>query len=153
MQSRHININITQPKLPVHRVYGVCVDAARRVSICSLLLYVINLELTVLSAQLRPPPRLTIDKHNTSQDSIDFSVVLSLSCLHARCLAQSVSLRAVFVALGFSRCVLSLPLRVSPILLSKEMSRCVCLRAWLCLFFLMGVQMEGCEVEAHLRRT
>ena len=56
MQSGHININITEPKLPVHRVYGVCVDAARRFFGCSLLLYVINLELTVLSAGLTPPP-------------------------------------------------------------------------------------------------
>ena len=109
MQSGHININITQPKLPVHQIYGVCVDTGRRFFRCSLLLYVINLELTALSAQLTPPPRLTIDKYNTSQDSINFRVILSLSCLHALCLARSVSLRAVFVALGFSRCVLSLP--------------------------------------------
>ena len=134
MQSRHININITQPQLPVHRVYGVRVDAARRFFRCSLLLYVINLELTVLSAWLTPPPRLTIDKYNTSQNSIDFSVVLSLSCLHALCLARSVSWRAVFVALGFSRYVLSLPLRVFPILFFKKMSLCVCPRAWLYLF-------------------
>ena len=52
MQSGHININIIQPKLPVHQVYGVCVDAARRFFRCSLLLYVINLELIVLSAWL-----------------------------------------------------------------------------------------------------
>ena len=58
MQSGHININITQPQLPVHQVYGVYVDAARCFFRCSLLLYVINLELTVLSAWLTPPPPL-----------------------------------------------------------------------------------------------
>lgn len=54
MQSGHINI--TQPKLPVHQIYSVCVDAARRFFRCSLLLHVINLELTVLSVWLTPPP-------------------------------------------------------------------------------------------------
>jgi hypothetical protein len=133
MKSGHININIAKPILFVYRVYGVRVDGARRFFGCSLILCVINAELTVLTAWLTPP-RLTIDKYYTSQDSIDFSVVLSLSCLHALRLVRSVSLQAIFIALGFSRCVLSLPLRVSPVLLSEEMSLCVCLRAWLCLF-------------------
>lgn len=56
MQSEHIDINIAKPILQVYRVCGVCVDAARRFYSCSLLLYVINLELTVLSAWLTAPP-------------------------------------------------------------------------------------------------
>ena len=44
-----------------------------------------------------PPPRLTIDKYNTSQDSIDFRVMLFLSCLRVFCLAQRVSSRAFCV--------------------------------------------------------
>ena len=44
----------------------------------------------MLSAGLTPPPRL-IDKYYISQDSIDFRVILSLSCLGVLCLTQSVS--------------------------------------------------------------
>lgn len=43
------------------------------------------------------PPCLTIDKYNTSQDRIDFRVMLFLSCLRAFCLARSVWSRAFCV--------------------------------------------------------
>ncbi len=79
MQSRSLNINIVPPILQVHQVYGVCVAAACRVSLRSLLLHVFNAKLTMLFAWLIPPPRLTLNKYHISQDSIDFKVVLSMS--------------------------------------------------------------------------
>ena len=61
MQSRSLNINIVPPILQVRQFYGVRVAAARRVSIGSLLLRIINYKLTMLSAWLTaPPPPLNI---------------------------------------------------------------------------------------------
>ena len=56
MQSRSLNINIVPPILQVHQGYGVRVAAACRVSLCSLLLRIINAKLTMLSAWLIPSP-------------------------------------------------------------------------------------------------
>ena len=108
MQSGHTELTSPNRFYGYTESIGVCVAAARRVSLCSLLLRPINAELTVLSAGLTPPPRLTLNKYNTSQDSIDFRVVLSLSCLRAFRLVRIVSPRAFFGASGFVRCMLSL---------------------------------------------
>ena len=59
MQSEHIIL--TSPN--GLDAYTECIDvrvAARCVSICSLLLYVINSKLTMLSARLIPPPPLNL---------------------------------------------------------------------------------------------
>ena len=80
---------------------GVRVAAVRCVSLYSLLLRIINYKLIMPSAGLTPPPPLTLNKYNTSQDGIDFRVVLSLSCLRALRLARSTSSRAFFVAQPF----------------------------------------------------
>ncbi len=109
MPNEHININCTQRILPIHQVYGVCVAAVRCVSLRSSVLRIINAKLTMLSAGLTPPHRLTFNNHYTSQDSIGFKVILSLSCSRAFCLARNASSRAFFVvALGFARCMLAL---------------------------------------------
>ena len=86
MQNRRINVNIAQPNLPGHRVYGVGSNAARCFSGCSLIPRIINTELTMLTAWLTPFLSLTTNKNYVSQDSIDFTDVLSLFRLHAfRC--------------------------------------------------------------------
>lgn len=123
MQSRSLNINIVPPILQVHQGSGVRVAAACRASVCSLLFRIINDELTVLSAWLTPPPpRLTLNKYYISQDSIDFRVVLSMSCLRALRFARSTSSRAFFIALGSIRGMLSLPLFIFSNLISSELS-------------------------------
>ena len=122
MQNGHITL--TSPKGfygYTDSIGGVCVAAVDRFHKCSLFLRPINAELTVLSAWLTPP-HLTFSKYNTSQDSIDFRVVLFLFCLRAFCLARSVSSRAFFVAFGFVRCFLSIPLSISPLLFSCDVS-------------------------------
>ena len=86
MQNRRISANIAQPNLRVHRVYGVGGNAARCISNCSLLPRIINARLTMLTAWLTPLPGLRNNKYYVSQDSIDFRIVLSLSCLRVfRC--------------------------------------------------------------------
>ena len=94
MQNGRIQMNIAQPNGRLHLPYGVRVAAARRFCGVSLFLYPLNPELTMLSARLTPPPRFTFNKHNTSQGSIDFSVMLFWSCLRAFCLARSILSRA-----------------------------------------------------------
>ena len=95
MQNGRIQMNIAQPNGRVHLSYDVRVAAARRFCACSLFSRPINAELTMLSAGLMPPPpRLIYHKFYISQDSIDFRVMLFLSCLRAFCLARSVSSRA-----------------------------------------------------------
>ena len=54
MQNQHIDINIVEPILRGHGVYSVSVNTARRFSICSLILCVINPELKILSARIPP---------------------------------------------------------------------------------------------------
>ena len=56
MQSRCINTNITKATFPASRIDGVRGESVRCSSGCSLMLCVINLELTVLSAWLTAPP-------------------------------------------------------------------------------------------------
>ena len=53
-------MNIAQPNSRLHLSYGVRVAAVGRFGDCSLLLRVSNLELTVLSAWLTPPPPINI---------------------------------------------------------------------------------------------
>ncbi len=60
-----------------------------------------------------PSPRLIINKYYISQDSIAFTVILSLSCPRPFRLARNGSSRAVFVACGFSEAILSLPLSIA----------------------------------------
>ena len=93
MQNGQLNINMAIPA----GAYGACVNVARRLSICSLVLRVINAELTVLTFWLTPPPRLTYKKYYISQNGIDFRGFLSLPRLHALRFARSVSLQAVFL--------------------------------------------------------
>ena len=58
MQSRRIHTNIAQLNLLAPQVYDVRVNAVRCFSGCSLLLRVINSELTGLSTWLTAPPPL-----------------------------------------------------------------------------------------------
>ena len=96
MQSRCINTNITKATFPTPRIEGVCGDSVRCCSGCSFMLCIINSELIVSSAWLTPPPpRLTINKHYISQDSIAIKGVLSLSCL--RVLSRAFLLHSVFL--------------------------------------------------------
>ena len=100
MQSRYFDTNITKATFSASRIEGVCGDNVRCCSGGSLILCVINLELTVSSAWLTaPPPRLTINKYCVSQDSIAFRDVLSLvvparvsSCTRHRVAAFGVAL-------------------------------------------------------------
>ena len=109
MPNGRLRTNIVQPNLLAHQIYDIRGDSARCFSIYSLLSRIINAELTVLTAMLTPPPpRLTKNKYYTSQDSIDFRVVLSLVCLRAFRPARNVSARAIFVALGLPWCILFL---------------------------------------------
>ena len=101
MQSGDIQLTVPNGFYGYTGSIGVGVAAVRCVSLCSLFLRILNAKLTMLCAWLTPPsPRLTFDKYNTSQDSIGFRVVLSLSCLRAFRLARNVSSRAFFVAFG-----------------------------------------------------
>ncbi len=100
MQSRRIHTNIARTTFPTHQPDGVSCF-----SNCSLLSRIIN------------APRLTLTKYYISQDSIAYRFVLSMLCLRALRFARSTSARDFFVAFGFSRCMLSLPFSVSPILL------------------------------------
>ena len=109
MPNGRIYTNIVQPNLLAHQIYDIRGDSVRCFSVYSLLPRIINAELTVLTAWLTPPPRLTNNKYYTSQDSIDFRVVLSLACLRAFHPARNVSARAIFVALGLPWCILFLP--------------------------------------------
>ena len=123
MPSGHITLTSPNEFYSYTESIGVCVAAVGRFRKSSLFLCSINAGLTMLSTRLTPSPRLTIDKYNTSQDSIDFRIVLFLSCLRAFCLAQSVSSRAFFIGpSGFVRCMLSLLLPVCPILFSGGVS-------------------------------
>ena len=115
-KSRHISATIAQTPFPAHQPNDVGADAARGFSGCSLLPRILNAELTVQSAWLTPPPRLTRNKYYISQDSIALRVLLSLACLRAFRLARSVPARAFFVALGFVWCLLYLSIvRAHPI--------------------------------------
>ena len=112
MQSGHITLNIAKQLLRVHRVSGIRCVSGYRLTLC-----VINSELSLLSAGLVAPPRLTFSKYYPSQDSIDFSVFLSLSCLRAFRRIRIAASRAIFVASGFVRCILSLLTQQSRVLL------------------------------------
>ena len=146
MQNGHVKLTSPNRFYGYTESIGVRVVAVRCVSIGSLLLRPINAKLTMLSAELTPL-RLTLNKYNTSQDGIDFSVVLSVSCLRALRLARSTSSRAFFVAFGFSRCVLSISLPVSPILLPYETQCSLWLRVWLSLPILDAVANRGVSLE------
>ena len=52
MQNRRVNVNTTKPIFPVYQTNDVHVNAVGCFSVCSLLLCVINSELTVLTAML-----------------------------------------------------------------------------------------------------
>ena len=58
MQSRCRNTNITKATFAASRIEGVCGERVHCGSGYSLILYIINSELTVLSALLTPPPPL-----------------------------------------------------------------------------------------------
>ena len=60
MQSGYIKLTSPNRFYGYTESIGVCVAAARRVSLCSLFLCVINAKLTMLSAWLTPPPALNI---------------------------------------------------------------------------------------------
>ena len=103
MQNGHVKMNIAQPNSRVHLSYGVRVAAARRFCGVSLFFCPINAELTMLSAGLMPspPPLLISNKYYISQDSIDFRVMLFLSCLRAFCLVPGVSSRAFILCFRY----------------------------------------------------
>lgn len=122
MRSGHIKLTSPNGFRGSTESIGVRVAAVRRVSLCALLPRIINAELNYANYTITPPPRLINNKYYISQDSIDFRVVLSLSCLRAFCLAQNVSSQAFWVAFGSVRCMLSLPLFISPIILSSKVS-------------------------------
>ena len=58
MQNGRIDMNIAQPNLLAHQIYEIRADSARCFSGYSLLLRILNAELTVLTAMLIPPPPL-----------------------------------------------------------------------------------------------
>ena len=110
MQSRCLNTDIAKSTFPAPHIADVRGESLRCCSGYSLVLCIINAELTTW---LRPPPRLTINKYYVSRDSIAFTVILSLSCPRAFRLPRNGSSRAVFVAFGFSEAILSLPLSIA----------------------------------------
>ena len=129
MQSRSLNINIVPPILQVHQVYGVRVAAACRVSLRSLLLHIFNAKLTMLSAWLIPPPHLTLNKYNISQDSIDFKVVLSMLCLRASpCTKRFVS--GFFCYIGTSRILVIPTAFAGPSIYCEGRILSPCARGW-----------------------
>ena len=107
MRSRYRNTNTTKSTLTAPHIEDVCGDSMHCCSGYSLLPCIINAELTVLTAILTPPPRLTINKYYFSQNSVAFKGVLSLSCPRAFRLARNGSSRAVFVAFSFAERVSS----------------------------------------------
>ena len=60
MQNGRINTNIAKPIFPAHQPGDMRVNAVRCFYGCSLVLRIINAELTVLTAMLTPPPPLNI---------------------------------------------------------------------------------------------
>lgn len=106
MRSRCLNTNIAKANLHASHIEGERDKNGHRCSGCSVMLYIIDLESTVLSAWLIPPHNLTIDKYYISQNSVAFKGVLSLSCLRAFRLARNIPSRAICIAFDFSQCVL-----------------------------------------------
>lgn len=70
MRNGHININCTQRILPIRQVYGVCVAAVHRCSICLLLPRIINAALNYANYTITPSIFLINNKCYVSQDSI-----------------------------------------------------------------------------------
>ena len=100
MQSRCIHTNIAKTTFPAPQPNDM-----RCFCGCSLFSRILNAALTVRTAMLTPPPRLTKNKYYISQDSIAYRVILSLACLRALRFARSTSARAIFVGVSsFVRC-------------------------------------------------
>ena len=58
MQNRRIDMNIAQPNLLAHQIYEIRANSARCFSGYSLLLRILNAELTILTAVVNAPPPL-----------------------------------------------------------------------------------------------
>ena len=58
MQSRHFNTNITKATFSAPQIEGRRGESVRRCSGCSLILCIINAELTMLIAKVNAPPPL-----------------------------------------------------------------------------------------------
>ena len=94
---RHEDLTRLNQNVAVEFFQKLLWTEARRLSMCSLVLRIINAELTLLTFMLTPSTRLTYKKCIISQDGIDFKEVPSLLRLPALCFARSVSLQAIFL--------------------------------------------------------